>query len=321
MIVEIVKKQYKGYGPLSFSIALIITIVFFNYHVVDITMPEVFEDFVKDNGISTFVNDCSPFEWPDKRGSLRYWMLCVEHHVTDYPRIFPLLISSGVLMLSFLLARKFTGSNFAGLVTISFLAVAPIFNKFASSSTYDQSWTFLLMLSLYYIDSRYAVLAYVGSFMSKALSLAFLPLVIMHAKRNRKNMLAFCVAGVIGAGAVIVGINQVYSGLTFTTEKLSNIFVEPHLFLYSIFYSDMFSLSVTLCIIPLLVLLRRKAGATTSLLWVAGIMTISVIIYGFTSETMYAYRLIPLLVFVGMGSGIVANSLKSFIMSKKVVTQ
>lgn len=294
---------------LAFSVMLGTVIIFMNLHVDEVFQQEWFYDFTKDGGVNDYLNSCTVSEFPEKRSALRYYILCAQSTFLDNYRIVPLLFSIGMIVMSFFTVKKMTNSSIAAVMTSVILASSPIINKFATSATYDQGWAFFFLSALYFAYGNHKVMSgvFFVSVLMKTLTLIYIPMFIYtlySQNKNKKLVLALVAITATLGGFVMSSDPYVFNGLAikesfdtaeFTTEKLLDVF-----------YGNVWEMGVVLSSIPIVTFLAisKRLGAKHILIWMAGFIVMGVIMLGFTNQTLYAYRITPMIFFSAATYGI-----------------
>lgn len=177
------------------------------------------------------------------RGPLNWYMVCLSQKAFNNTGVLPLLISTGIIPMAFLLVRQH-GNNTTGMMVSTALALDPTFLIFDSSPEYAQTWTLLFLASLYMIGKNaYAsIILFIGSICAKAIPLAWVPFILIYLGTGKTRHKGF-IAGSFGiifalvmAASWLNGGSIVYSsaGLDFdyihSVENVLQAFRwEPHL--------------------------------------------------------------------------------------------
>lgn len=295
-----------------------------------------------------FLEDCSVYEIPmryqagidgtasDKptRSPLKWYSICASYHIFENENVIPFMFSIGSLGLTFVLAKGLTGRNFVGLIAMGVLLSTVSFTRWDTSATYDQSWTFFLMVSLtsLYYFPRMTGVPYLLSVLSKGLTLMYLPMFLytMWVEKDTKGYWSHFIWIAISSAIVIVPISIavlfmfadnpngiVGAPLSFSMEDL----VEG-LWIWLFYFSD--DQHIMLSIIPLMIYLlsqRNKVpGADVVVVWLGGIIITVPVILGFSDQLVHPYRFVPFTIFYSIGIGIVVKQfIEKYLISTKEI--
>lgn len=266
------------------------------------TFPDYFDN------VKPFLDHCSISKLPDMRGSLKWYEICFSDKIFGNARVIPFLVSIAIIPLAYMFAVMLTRSRFIGLVTITLLVQSPNFYLFSTTATYEQSWVLLLLVSWIIVlkKPQLVLIPFILAIASKSLALIYLPATLLLVKWKNKNDTALITLGFIFA----IGIAWIFynptilvgSKFDFRPDEL----VSGLLYFFELINSD-YMTGTFLIIVPigLVMLIQRKVEiAKIPLIFLlTGIFSVP-LIQGFTDQLQHAYRLVPFVIFEGIGSGL-----------------
>lgn len=151
---------------------------------------EIFETNPIYNGY-TFVRqtiepNCSWGSPPYTRGGINWYLVCVSYMGFGNSNVIPFGISIGLIPMTFLFARKYSG-NLVAMLASAGLALNPTFLIFDSVAAYSQTWALFFLASLYLMkkSSVLGAISFNLSLFSKAIPMAWGPFIIYGIFRSR----------------------------------------------------------------------------------------------------------------------------------------
>lgn len=291
---------------------VLIISVWFTFSINEIHEKETYPDYT--DNVEPFLESCSIEEFPIKRSALKWYTICLSHELFGNERIIPLFESLILLMLTFIFASQVTKNHYAGTLAVFVLATSGIFLKFDTTSTYDQTWSVLLLASfIMALRSHWSssVLFFL-SIIAKPYSFIFLPMIIWFILRTKKRKIPM-IASYLFPSVFILFLFITVSSPIFSMGNPINInqdeFIEG---LYSWFFyfdSDWIILTLPFIIILLAKKIKSKIQYSDAILFSILLCIFSVsLIHGLTDQLHHAYRFSMLIIFLGTGLGLVLTN-------------
>jgi len=248
----------------------------------------------------------------------RFFLLSSSIELFDNIRVVPFLVSICLLVLTYFITLEITRKRFAGLVAFAILLQSPVFLEYDTTSTYENVWTILYILSLYTIYKAWqaSALTYTLSLFSKPLTAAFFPMTLFFLyradvpkKRKIRTIISYLVVLVMGLVAITVF--KVNLGQS-TVEYFDLYFWQGFT---SMAYQLRYDFLVLIFLLPLVIglFLAARRGivhADSIMVLIAGILLSAPILTGFTTLTNQPYRYVPLVIFFAMGVGVILSKRK-----------
>jgi len=235
-------------------------------------------------------------------------------------KVVPFLASISLLFMTYLFTVMITGKRFSGLCAVAVVIQSFTFVQFSTIATYANFWVLFYLVSLYMIYKKgpLSPIFYVASVFSKPLSAIFLPMTLFFTYRaeisTRKKIyilisyFVIVTAGAVGillfGGGTIIGLTP--GNLTFdVTDFLAGFTVWSFQLRSDIFFL-MFILPLTVG----LFLVARKdiLHADSILVIIVGIILAMPLMAAMTGYNLHPYRYVPLIVFFGIGVGMLFSN-------------
>jgi len=235
-------------------------------------------------------------------------------------KVVPFLASISLLFMTYLFTVKITGKRFSGLCAVAVVIQSFTFVQFSTIATYANFWVLFYLVSLYMIYKKgpLSPILYVASVFSKPLTAIFLPMTLFFTYRaeisTRKKIyilisyFVIVTAGAVGilftGGSAIIGLTP--GNLTFdVTDFLAGFTVWSFQLRSDIFFL-MFILPLTVG----LFLVARKdiLHADSILVIIVGIILAMPLMAAMTGYNLHPYRYVPLIVFFGIGVGMLFSN-------------
>ena len=257
--------------------------------------------------------------------NLKYFFLHYSLLIFHNVRIIPFLVSISIVIFTYLLTVSISKKRFAGIVAMVTLLQSTLFFKYASTSTYENSWILFYLVSLYLIRRWYlSVFSYILSLMSKGLTAIFFPMslffIIRSDSTKKEKIMALIFYTLIIAYIAIsffTNNTQISTNtVTFHDKEFLTGFSSVESFLK-------FDGLILILMIPIIVglFIKSRKGikqADSIMILIAGILLVSPLLVGFTDMINSDYRMIPLVVFFAIGLGtILSNETEKTASSKK----
>jgi hypothetical protein len=262
------------------------------------------------------------------RDPLKWWMNCVSYKLFDTPKLLPILFNLALMPLVYLLASALTKDRIVSLITLVTFIELPIYHDYIGSGTYDQIWSFFLILAVY-ISYRFkrpglTILSFLVSLTSKTLGLLYMPSILytLYDKRGTstpKKILLVLIISITMIPVVIYftggNLDHFLGGsIGFHQENINHaifdnfgmLAYEVPIILFTTFASFRYGPKIPS---PL-----RKL----CLVWIGNAWLTTTIIYLFSTQYQFVYRFVPLAVFLALFIGITINDLGRAYIEKKL---
>jgi len=235
-------------------------------------------------------------------------------------KVVPFLASISLLFMTYLFTVKITGKRFSGLCAVAVVIQSFTFVQFSTLATYANFWVLFYLVSLYMIIQKWPLspITFIASVFSKPLSAIFLPMTLFFTYRaeipTRKKiyitisylvivtavaagilLLDVRVGGGIGSGALTFDVVDFLAGFTVWSFQLR---------------TEIFLLMFILPLTVGLFLVARKdiPYADSILLIIVGIILAMPLLAAITDVRLHPYRYVPLIVFFGIGVGMLFSN-------------
>ena len=272
--------------------------------------PIIFSDTTKI--LVPFINSCSVNVLPHLRDPFRFYTLCISDHILGNVYWLPTISMISLLVLTFLIVKKFTQSNTYSLLAVLILTLTNSFNYYAFSATYDQTWVALFFGSIYLLNTKYRTLAVIPFIISlgfRGLPLLDLPIIItqiiildISRKQKMSLIIPFICVSVI---AIIYTANGGYAltqAQQFTLDLGKGLQGLETYRMDLVFFFSALPLSILLYKIK-----TKEAGF---ILFACSYLVFQVFyLSAFTNLGQEPYRMFPLLIFIALGYAYVINRL------------
>lgn len=262
-----------------------------------------------------WLQECSPLEIPEHRGPFKWWYICASYNWLGHENIIPFVFAIGLLPLTYLLGFKMSGYRLAGLIAMYFVMFSNNFTRYDTSATYDQSAAFFLILSvlmLYYTKSFHASkwFYWVG-LLSKSLAVLYIPMYIYTMKKigikrwKHHSVLLMIPIVVFGVYLLIMfgSVETIGAEIRFNPQLMIDRMDEwPRFFVFDLMWW-IFALGTYKTMLGK----RKIPGIEVPMIWTVGIIISIPLIMTFTSQLVYAFRLVPLTIFFAIQVGMILN--------------
>jgi len=253
----------------------------------------------------------------DFRHSLHFLLLETSYQLFQNYKVLVLASSVMLLVVTYLLTVNLAEKRLAGIVSVGVVLQSSIFYTYDTSVTYPSFWALLFIFALYLSTTKrwyVSVVPYIFSVPAKAITILFLPaILIFEFFYNRKAFYIFSVLA--GIGVVLI-----FSIKQFSVPALGGLVViqEIHLrkfaggfvsWMWQGFADDQSTLLI-LVVTGFLLLMNWKKikNSKPVLLLVLGMILTSPILTGMSTYSIWPYRMLPLVVIIGVMAGmLVAN--------------
>jgi len=313
----------------SHSVALLVLVVmifgYIGWAMEDITVNEKrqFGDFKR---VQKTVENW-PIADPDKQTFKTLQVLHVKNFflksseiLFQNMKVVPFLASIALLFVTYLFTVKISGKRFSGLCAVAVVIQSNLFFQFSTIATYSNFWVLFYLVSLYMIIQKWPLspIFYVASVFSKPLSAIFLPMTLFFTYRaeipTRKKIYItisyFVIVIAAVAGVLLLDINF---GGGVSSGKLTFDVVDFLAGLTAWSYqlrAEMFLLMFILPLIVGLFLVARKdvPHADSIMVIIVGIILAMPLLAAMTGVRLHPYRYVPLIVFFGIGVGMLFSN-------------
>lgn len=267
----------------------------------------------------------------DFRHSVHFLLLETSYQLFHNYKVLVLASSTLLLVVSYLFTVNMAEKRLAGIVAVIVILQSSIFYGYDTSVTYPSFWALLFVTALYLTTTKawyLAALPYIISVPAKAITALYMPgVLVFEFFYNRKAFYMFSVLAVVGV-ILLFSVSQfsVASGggllviQDIHLQKFAGGFVS---WMWQGFADDQVTL-LLLVIGGFLLLFNRKRikNSKPVLLLVLSMILTSPILTGMTTYSIWPYRMLPMVVLIGLMVGMVVSNydkidLKMFSLSKK----
>lgn len=262
------------------------------------------------------------------RDPLKWWVNCFSYQISGTPKLVPIFFNLALMPLVYLLTLQLTKDKLISLLAFVAFFENPLYHNWINSGTYDQVWSFFLILSVY-ITYRYksplASLISLGvSLMSKPLGILYIPSILYGLKVNKTWYTKYLILSVIGITIISLLIGTIVFPVKLSHLLGGTIAFHPENLHHALF--DNFGMLVYE--IPFLMILGyvswkyspkqpssiRKLAA----IWIVNSWLTTTIIYLFSNQFQFVYRFVPLAVFMSIFIAITINDLGKWYIEYKL---
>lgn len=296
----------------AFIVMIIFLAIYVSFTASELAQEERWEDYksVKETVQYWALDDVirSPFE-----PNLRYLFLSISLNVFGNIRVLPFIISIALVILTYFITKKISQKRFAGLVAAAIILQSSVFLSYDTSAAYDNLWTFLYILSLYFIYKKWSLSlpSFIASVSAKTLTAMFLPMTLFFIYRSNLPQQKKKILLVIYGGIIIAGIAVASSGtnIGYSTGSDANDFWRGFTaWAFQMRFDGITLLFILPLIVGLFILSRRGiVHADSIMVLIMGMLLSAPVLQGFTDQTIQPYRFVPLVVFFAMGVGTILS--------------
>lgn len=303
----------------SKEVAIIVFIVllgiYITFSINELLEPDPWEDYervvrpaLENWDISKFTELTSP--------NLVYLLGKISFKLFGNYRVIAFIASIALVSLTYLLTKKISGKRVSGLVAMVVLLQSNNFLTYDTTITYTNFWILFFVLSLYLIYKKWPIspLSFLLSIPSKAITIAYFPVIFIFAYRapipnNKKILVIVSFTALILIGSVIV--------VTGAKVTQTNAF-DSHSFWsgFTAFNAEFrFDYLITFFTIPLIVglYLVSRSGIieADSIIFVLGwILLLAALLPALTQFDNNPYRFVMYSVFFAIGIGVLFSKIK-----------
>lgn len=266
-------------------------------------------------------------KYKDTRDPLKWYVNCLSYKLTQSPSFIPILFSIGLIPLVYLLTIELTKDRLIGLIAVTAFIPNPLYSQWVTSATYDQTWSFFLMLSVYLMfrlkGIQYGIPGLIASLAAKGLGVLYMP-VWMYSlwktgSTQRNKLMGLGILFLIFGIASLVMVhkaNPVGADIGFFPEHLQDGLLRNFSMLY-----DVVPILLGLVIVQKAIKPKIKIqNKGLVILWMVSAFLTTPMIYLFTNQFQFVYRFVPLAVFMSIFIGITAVELGNYIVELKLKT-
>jgi hypothetical protein len=293
---------------IAFIVMIIFLVIYASFTVSEISQEEIWSDYklVKETVQYWAFDDVirSPFE-----PNLRYLFLSISLNAFGNIRIVPFIISIALVILTYFITKQLSQKRFAGLAAVAIVLQSSVFLSYDTSAAYDNLWTFLYVLSLYFIYKKWSLSppSFIASVSAKALTTMFLPITLFFIYRSNLSRQKKKILLVVYGAIIIAGIAVATSGINIGSSAGSdtNDFCRGFTaWAFQMRFDGIILIFILPLIVGLFMMSRRGIIHTDSIMiLIMGMLLSAPILQGFTDQTVQPYRFVPLVVFFAIGIG------------------
>lgn len=263
--------------------------------------------------------------YKDTRDPLKWYVNCLSYKVTGSASFIPILFSIGLIPLVYLLSTQLTNDRLIGLIAVTAFIPNPLYSQWITSSTYDQTWSFFLILSVYLMfrfkGTQLAIPFLLTSFLAKSLGVLYLPAWIYSlwktsaTQRNKFLGLGimFLIFG-IASMYLMSKVNLVGGDIGFYPDHLQDGLLRNMSMLYDVIPTLILFGIIARVIKPK----ERTKNYGVIVSWIVSAFMTTPLIYLFTTQFQFVYRFVPLAVFMSIFIGITIIETGNYIVQLKL---
>ena len=264
-------------------------------------------DFVK-----PYLSTCSISELPNHRAPLKLYSLCFSDQVFGNPKTIPFLFSVLLFPVTFLLASRICKNYTCGVMACSLLLGSKIIGLLGPTMAFSPDWALLFMGSIYAIYRKPVLVGplFFGSMAMKGLGFLLTPVLlywIISADISKKSKIISCVS--VGLATIVIfGLWLSGNSLIIQQDGFKVNFDQAGYGLEQILYMFRHD-QIQYLLIPVslvnLFLMRKNPNAKSLLYMSLGWIALVFLLPVFSIYQMYDYRMIPLIIFSGIGCAMI----------------
>ena len=237
--------------------------------------------------------------------------------VFDNIRFIPFLVSILLLILVYFFTLKITKSTLAGLVSFFLLIQNPLFLKYDTIATYNNTWIFFYILSLFLIAKKTWILspiAFIISSWSKPLSAIFFPisfLFIFQSKNKFSRKLSLIYGSIIFIG--IAYLISIIKGGKFDFEEFGTSF-----FTFAKVNPDSLFLALLVPVIIIMYVLTKRGiphASTMMLAILISLISQPILVSSFLQFLIHDYRFMSFTVFFAISIGLLLSKNQKIVLT------
>lgn len=270
-----------------------------------VNIPDKEADY---EGILVYVYSCGDHPIFERDGGytrnvIKWAAQCESWQVFHNVKVIPLIFNIGIMPLVYLVAVSLTKDKLIGLISLIAFIYNPLYTDWKASGTYDNIWSFFLLLSVWLSSWKLNVIPYGLSIATKSLSVMYLPAWLatcFHFRKSKKEL-------IILVGIIVTGVILANTALNFIGAPIG---FYPNRWEDAVYRN----ISVLWQVIPflaLIIVLNRSfipkmkiVGEKLAFIWIGCALLQNPLIYLFTLQDTYSYRYVPLAAFMSILLGI-----------------
>lgn len=270
------------------------------------------------------VKFCDPFQLPQidggiSRNPLKWWANCASFQWFGSPKVIPLIFNIGVMPLVYVLGSYMTGNRVIGLVALLAFIWNPLYSDWKTNGTYDQVWSFFLLLSVILMyRTRFSGASFLASILGKSMAVLYFPAWLYTSYSIRKKSRELVIMGIVvsaGFALSFMFVNVFGTPIEFHPERWEDAVFR--------------NISVLWQVIPFLALFvvlkvnfTPKNGAVQNMrtvwAWIGMALIQNPLVYFFSLQDTYSYRYVPLAAFMSVFIGMVLVNMGNWIVEQKL---
>ena len=257
------------------------------------------------------------------RDPLKWYLNCLSFKVFGTPKLIPIFFNVGLIPLFYLLAKELTKDKMVTLIALLAFVANPLYTQWIASGTYDQTWSFFLILSAYLIlksKSYLSIPSFMLSITAKTLGFLYLPSFVYMVWVHTKDRLITIGLVLVCLVPFVVIASDPSSSFIFGGE----LGFHPENF-HSAFVDNFGMLAYELPFLMIFGYLSwkyppKKPNPARKLcaVWIVNAWFITTIIYLFSNQFQFVYRFVPLAVFMSIFIAITINDLARYYIEQKL---
>jgi hypothetical protein len=246
---------------------------------------------------------------------VKFFLLSASLKIFGNIRVIPFIASGLLLVLTYFFTKEITQKRFAGIVSMVILLQSTTFLTYNTTASYDNFWILLYLFSLYLIYKKWYLspVAFLLSIPAKQITAIFLPMTLFFIYRSnitkKKKIWTAIAYGIIAIILIVavqaLGINLVSS---YIAPDTSHFWMGFTALAIELGPDPIFLIFLLPVIVGLFIASKRKIAQADSILFmILGLLLVEPLLEGLTGNTNQPYRHLPLIIFFGVGVGILLS--------------
>lgn len=264
-------------------------------------------------------------KYKDTRDPLKWYINCLSYKTTGSASFIPILFSIGLIPLVYLVSIQLTNDRLIGLISTTAFILNSLYSVWVTSSTYDQTWSFFLVLSVYLMfrlkGTQYAIPGLLTSFAAKGLGVLYLPAWIYSLWKTetsqRNKLLGLGIMFLLfGLGSLYLSskTNPVGADIGFYPNHLQDGLLRNMSMLYDVIPTLILFGIISRVIKPK----ERTKNRGLVISWIVSAFMTTPLIYLFTNQFQFVYRFVPLAVFMSIFIGMTIIETGNYILERRL---
>jgi len=170
---------------IAFIVIVIFLAIYVGFSFEELTVEEEWEDYA---GVKQRLDRWSPEQITTSfEPHVKYFLHWSSMVLFGYYSVIPFFASISLLILTYFFTYEITKKRFAGIVSMVILLQSNLFLTYDTTVSYTNFWILFFLLSLYFVIKVWPLspIAFLISIPSKALTAAFLPMLLFFVLRSR----------------------------------------------------------------------------------------------------------------------------------------